>query len=100
MRRTEAVRAEIVLIPFVQGNVFRPIIPLNLKAMFVLIPFVQGNVFRHSKSEYKKADLSLNPFRTGQCLSTRLWLVLRLLPYVLIPFVQGNVFRPKLTTKL
>ena len=38
----------------------------------VLIPFVQGNVFRHTSSyhTYTKSYLGLNPFRTGQCLST------------------------------
>ena len=36
----------------------------------VLIPFVQGNVFRRKEIIMKRAGLSLNPFRTGQCLST------------------------------
>ncbi len=37
----------------------------------VLIPFVQGNVFRHY-GDFIMSGLfkSLNPFRTGQCLST------------------------------
>ena len=37
----------------------------------VLIPFVQGNVFRHDINKFFRGkNYGLNPFRTGQCLST------------------------------
>ena len=36
----------------------------------VLIPFVQGSVFRHDWRVSSILRTSLNPFRTGQCLST------------------------------
>ena len=84
-----------VSIPFDQGNVFRPCSGLCLLACTVSIPFDQGNVFRQKLNHeevirnesqslsiramsfdgYEKASLSLkllclNPFRSGQCLST------------------------------
>ncbi|VGM96894.1 Uncharacterised protein [uncultured Avibacterium sp.] len=37
----------------------------------VLIPFVQGNVFRREvRTQARLEYVGLNPFRTGQCLST------------------------------
>ena len=64
--------ARAVLIPFVQGSVFRPhhsqpISPISI----VLIPFVQGSVFRRNENRLKVSTECLNPFRTGQCLSTK-----------------------------
>ena len=61
----------LVLIPFVQGSVFRQLLGQvgdDLKS--VLIPFVQGSVFRQETSD-----------------------VLFIRHAVLIPFVQGSVFR-------
>ena len=85
----------IVSIPLEQGNVFRPNAgTLLFTTFFVSIPLEQGNVFRQSEdSAIKSRDLSqslwnramsfdlllkmllkvllgLNPFGTGQCLST------------------------------
>ena len=37
---------------------------------------------------------SLNPFRAGRCLSTRVVFQGRLHNHVSIPFEQGDVFRP------
>ena len=59
----------------------------------VLIPFVQGNVFRPKYPSGIKAQYRLNPFRTGQCLSTQDFITKPNPSIVLIPFVQGNVFR-------
>ena len=36
----------------------------------VSIPFDQGNVFRQMDSRLTEMDKGLNPFRSGQCLST------------------------------
>ena len=36
----------------------------------VSIPLEQGNVFRHNLSNYLYDNIGLNPFGTGQCLST------------------------------
>ncbi len=68
-----AVLRSSVLIPFVQGNVFRPVVSEVKSSLYVvLIPFVQGNVFRQIGGYEKLLELrGLNPFRTGQCLSTR-----------------------------
>ena len=59
-----------VSIPLEQGNVFRPKLPLWCKFQNVSIPLEQGNVFRLYTPFYYVADASLNPFGTGQCLST------------------------------
>ena len=84
-----------VSIPFEQGNVFRPLtmrdlatstvsqslsiramsfdttVKIDIRPKFVSIPFDQGNVFRQStKKQFDKSILCLNPFRSGQCLST------------------------------
>ena len=60
----------------------------------VSIPFDQGNVFRlKAKKEDRKVSRGLNPFRSGQCLSTdENGLTLERI-LVSIPFDQGNVFR-------
>ena len=85
----------IVSIPFDQGNVFRRIQGVvGLGSVLVSIPFDQGNVFRQSipagetkpirsqslsiramsfdamATAVKVDAVSLNPFRSGQCLST------------------------------
>ena len=61
----------VVSIPLEQGNVFRLNLPLTLTAdRLVSIPLEQGNVFRHTTLRNKVVDLGLNPFGTGQCLST------------------------------
>ena len=59
-----------VLIPFVQGSVFRHRQPVSSNQYRqVLIPFVQGSVFRLSEASVEEGE------------------------EVLIPFVQGSVFR-------
>ena len=59
----------------------------------VSIPLEQGNVFRPKLTEEQIQEISLNPFGTGQCLSTSA--ILKALRYlgVSIPLEQGNVFR-------
>ena len=84
-----------VSIPFDQGNVFRPNVVQFIKwGVGVSIPFDQGNVFRqlrmkleelgitsqslsiramsfdNTNTQQKENIMSLNPFRSGQCLST------------------------------
>ena len=60
-----------VSIPLEQGNVFRLDTAEYATDAEVSIPLEQGNVFRHKEW---KDDLplfsGLNPFGTGQCLST------------------------------
>ena len=61
-----------VSIPFDQGNVFR-LLKKQMKSLLlsVSIPFDQGNVFRLSLLlVLSQLVLRLNPFRSGQCLST------------------------------
>ena len=61
-----------VSIPFDQGNVFRPITAsIESTSRTVSIPFDQGNVFRLLLLYLLYLTVSgLNPFRSGQCLST------------------------------
>ena len=62
----------LVSIPLEQGNVFR--LKENVQVFngsSVSIPLEQGNVFRHTTLRNKVVDLGLNPFGTGQCLSTQ-----------------------------
>ena len=40
-------------------------------AIRVSIPFDQGNVFRREQCKHSHAQQRLNPFRSGQCLSTK-----------------------------
>ena len=61
----------------------------------VSIPFDQGDVFRHFKLwvcyHYNR---SLNPFRSGRCLSTVRSIATGISSSVVsIPFDQGDVFR-------
>ena len=63
--------AESVSIPLEQGYVFRPDWHDNtLSEQIVSIPLEQGNVFRLCKCVTVQSGWSLNPFGTGQCLST------------------------------
>ena len=84
----------LVLIPFVQGSVFR------LKSLFVTLnllslnPFRTGQCLSTSNPHTGVAPINgLNPFRTGQCLSTAAKIHIKAEIKVLIPFVQGSVFR-------
>ena len=65
--------AYIVSIPLEQGNVFRRIVAANDSLINeVSIPLEQGNVFRHDGEVFLHIDAAcLNPFGTGQCLSTK-----------------------------
>ena len=67
---------------------------LNAVHYGVLIPFVQGGVFRLDGQNWVLQYARLNPFRTGRGLSTTKTVVPRERYAVLIPFVQGGVFRP------
>ena len=62
----------LVSIPLEQGSVFRHIDPKDITTTDeVSIPLEQGSVFRRIKvREYFPHYKSLNPFGTGQCLST------------------------------
>ena len=85
-----------IYIPLKQNGVFRQYEKSYLKIRKnVSIPFEQGDVFRlNGRKTEKFKYLSLNPFRSGRCLSTRCscfsWLCIT---YVSIPFEQGDVFR-------
>ena len=61
-----------VSIPLEQGNVLRQNGELRLISLpFVSIPLEQGNVLRHYEMrENGLVLISLNPFGTGQCLTT------------------------------
>ncbi len=59
-----------VSIPLEQGNVFRLKSRINRRAFDVSIPLEQGNVFRQSILKKLEEEDGLNPFGTGQCLST------------------------------
>ena len=59
----------------------------------VSIPLEQGNVFRLTTKLKRTTKMGLNPFGTGQCLSTKAQLVERMARAVSIPLEQGNVFR-------
>ena len=62
-----------VSIPLEQGNVFRPQMKyFKQQPTSVSIPLEQGNVFRPERSIRIRYNGCLNPFGTGQCLSTRL----------------------------
>ena len=62
---------ERVSIPLEQGNVFRLQFPGNWVNLIVSIPLEQGNVFRQLLNDLLMPEvIGLNPFGTGQCLST------------------------------
>ena len=67
----------------------------------VSIPFDQDNVFRPTGSlALVELAVSLNPFRSGQCLSTFCWFSISYFCwFVSIPFEQGDVFRQNLKLK-
>ena len=46
-----------------------------------------------ANGKFDNASFSLNPFGTGQCLSTNLINKIESNPIVSIPLEQGNVFR-------
>ena len=88
-------KRSIVSIPLEQGSVFRLILETGLLlAENVSIPLEQGSVFRQLVMTWNVfIKISLNPFGTGQCLST----VDNIPPAselsVSIPLEQGSVFR-------
>ena len=83
-----------VLIPFVQGNVFRPSPDTNSLKRDSLNPFRTGQCLSTQDINHiEQSGHGLNPFRTGQCLSTVTSIEKETRQPVLIPFVQGNVFR-------
>ena len=71
------------------------------ESMKVSIPLEQGNVFRHTSLKIRQGNVSLNPFGTGQCLSTINRIRNLFYRLVSIPLEQGNVFRlnPKVNYK-
>ena len=93
--RFEVLRDSEVSIPLEQGSVFRLILETGLLlAENVSIPLEQGSVFRQLVMTWNVfIKISLNPFGTGQCLST----VDNIPPAselsVSIPLEQGSVFR-------
>ena len=71
--RTDTLEREVecVSIPLEQGNVFRRLPPnKRFPVPCVSIPLEQGNVFRPKLKLKVNQHLCLNPFGTGQCLST------------------------------
>ena len=73
--------------------------PANFKNFIttvnVSIPFDQGNVFRQNGWTVSTLTTCLNPFRSGQCLSTGTTNYTGTGKIVSIPFDQGNVFRQR-----
>ena len=59
------------------------------KQTIVSIPLEQGGVFRLIHANYKDAFMRLNPFRTGQGLSTA-WQLLKSGPISFNPFGAGQ----------
>ena len=83
-----------VSIPLEQGNVFRQfLVSYSTVKTYVSIPLEQGNVFRPFYVSLLLSDLGLNPFGTGQCLSTLRIIASIASQRVSIPLEQGNVFR-------
>ena len=70
----------------------------NLSRSFrrVSIPLEQGSVFRHKYPLTLVHYFGLNPFGTGQCLSTVAVKGTDINLNVSIPLEQGSVFRPKI----
>ena len=67
---------------------------LNREAVMVSIPLEQGNVLRHKYHGYFiQRKISLNPFGTGQCLTTGAKAEVSDSAVVSIPLEQGNVLR-------
>ena len=59
----------------------------------VSIPLEQGSVFRQALTYSLSKKVSLNPFGTGQCLSTKISCLDGRACEVSIPLEQGSVFR-------
>ena len=86
----DAVKGIVVSIPLEQGNVFRLYLPLfHQLNQQVSIPLEQGNVFRLLTGGTFEEFKSLNPFGTGQCLSTKL-MVMSIKNTCLNPFGTGQ----------
>ena len=60
----------------------------------VSIPLEQGSVFRQQINLLSQQQKGLNPFGTGQCLSTTSTIMVFKRSIVSIPLEQGSVFRP------
>ena len=69
-------RNRLVLIPFIQGGVFRQIDIAFKSSWLVLIPFIQGGVFRPLVDLGLAETFGLNPFHTGRGLSTKKEIIL------------------------
>ena len=59
----------------------------------VSIPLEQGSVFRQQINLLSQQQKGLNPFGTGQCLSTTSTIMVFKRSIVSIPLEQGSVFR-------
>ena len=71
--RTDTLEREVecVSIPLEQGNVFRPKLKLKVNQHLCLNPFGTGQCLSTTVNSTEAAvQGSLNPFGTGQCLST------------------------------
>ena len=66
-----------------------------IEVIKVSIPLEQGSVFRRRMGQYPNRRECLNPFGTGQCLSTVPRLLFGVPVTVSIPLEQGSVFRRK-----
>ena len=72
----------------------------RVSAVAVLIPFIQGGVFRQVWTPMVSVSVSsLNPFHTGRGLSTNPRYYVGAVTLVLIPFIQGGVFRQRLLNR-
>ena len=77
-----------------QGNVFRLHLKDSVLEPVSLNPFGTGQCLSTSKNLLNVfISKGLNPFGTGQCLSTRCAFFLYLILRVSIPLEQGSVFR-------
>ena len=65
----------------------------NLISDEVSIPLEQGSVFRQQINLLSQQQKGLNPFGTGQCLSTTSTIMVFKRSIVSIPLEQGSVFR-------
>ena len=82
-----------------QGTVFRLHLKDSVLEPVSLNPFGTGQCLSTSKNLLNVfISKGLNPFGTGQCLSTRCAFFLYLILRVSIPLEQGNVFRQKIYT--
>ena len=68
---------------------------LNREAVMVSIPLEKGNVLRRYANQTDGILKSLNPFGTGQCLTTEIKAKVDDNVNVSIPLEQGNVLRLK-----